>query len=62
MIKLTTSVSRKQQYIIFAVRDAAVQQPADGADRTTYQAYNVWGGKSLDVESTANRGDTGTRR
>ncbi len=48
LVKLTAAVSRKQQYIIFVVRDDArftdllMQQSV-----STYQAYNVWGGKSL---------------
>ena len=46
--KLTAVASRKQQYLIFAVRDdtraskALVIQAVN-----TYQAYNPWGGKSV---------------
>ena len=48
LAKLTAGVSRKQQYIVFAVRDDA--RPTDllmAQAVTTYQAYNPWGGKSL---------------
>jgi hypothetical protein len=54
LVKLTASVSGRQSYIIFVVRDDArhsnflVQTSV-----TTYQAYNNWGGKSLyDFNST----------
>jgi hypothetical protein len=61
LVKLTASVSGKQQYIIFAVRDDArasdllMQQSV-----ATYQAYNRWGGTSLygtiqDPGDTANK-------
>ncbi len=64
LVKLTESTGGKQQYISFTVRDD---------DRTsdlliiqtvnTYQAYNVWGGKSL-YGTITNRGDhaNGARR
>ena len=58
LAKLTAGTSGKQQYIIFAVRDDArlsdliMVQPVN-----TYQAYNVWGGKSL-YGTIASRGDT----
>ena len=61
LVKLTASVSGKQQYIIFAVRDDArasdllMQQSV-----STYQAYNVWGGKSL-YGTIADRGDTANK-
>lgn len=47
LVKLTTSDSGKQSYIIFVVRDD--DRPADLVFQlpvTTYQAYNFWGGKS----------------
>jgi hypothetical protein len=46
--KLTAGVSGAQNYIVFAVRDDA--RPSDlllVQTVNTYQAYNVWGGKSL---------------
>jgi hypothetical protein len=58
LVKLTAGTSRKQQYIIFTVRDDArasdliMMQPVN-----TYQAYNVFGGKSL-YGTIANRSDT----
>jgi regulation of enolase protein 1 (concanavalin A-like superfamily) len=58
LAKLTAGTSGKQQYIIFTVRDDArfsdliMVQPVN-----TYQAYNVWGGKSL-YGTIASRGDT----
>ena len=48
LVRLTESVTGKQSYIIFVVRedgyrhDVLFQLPV-----TTYQAYNAWGGKSL---------------
>ena len=46
--KLTSGSSRKQNYIVFVVRDDA--RPSDllfQSSVTTYQAYNDWGGRSL---------------
>jgi hypothetical protein len=61
LIKLTASTSRKQQYIIFVVRDDARFSNLLLAQAvTTYQAYNVWGGKSL-YGTIANRGDTANK-
>ncbi|WP_231510383.1 N,N-dimethylformamidase beta subunit family domain-containing protein [Fischerella sp. PCC 9605] len=48
LAKLTASVSGKQSYIIFVVRDD--RRPSDilfQSSVTTYQAYNNWGGVSL---------------
>jgi hypothetical protein len=48
LVKLTAGTSGKQSFIVFVVRD-----DARGSDLliqstvTTYQAYNLWGGKSL---------------
>src|SRR5205807_1234894 len=57
LAKLTTGVSGKQSYIIFAVRDDA--RPSSylfQSSVTTFQAYNSWGGKSLyDFSSTGGR-------
>jgi hypothetical protein len=58
LAKLTASDSGVQNYIVFAVRDdtrASDLLLAQTVD--TYQAYNVWGGKSL-YGTIANRGDT----
>jgi regulation of enolase protein 1 (concanavalin A-like superfamily) len=58
LAKLTAGTSGKQQYIVFTVRDDArasdliMVQPVN-----TYQAYNVWGGKSL-YGTIASRSDT----
>ncbi|RUR73066.1 N,N-dimethylformamidase beta subunit family domain-containing protein [Chlorogloeopsis fritschii PCC 9212] len=48
LAKLTASISGKQSYIIFVVRDD--NRPSDilfQSSVTTYQAYNNWGGMSL---------------
>ncbi|MDM9382925.1 hypothetical protein QUB80_19715 [Chlorogloeopsis sp. ULAP01] len=48
LAKLTASISGKQSYIIFVVRDDS--RPSDilfQSSVTTYQAYNNWGGMSL---------------
>ncbi|WP_430906534.1 N,N-dimethylformamidase beta subunit family domain-containing protein [Maribacter sp. 2-571] len=46
--KLTESVTQKQSYILFVVRnDAKVSDVVFQLPVTTYQAYNYWGGKSL---------------
>ena len=49
LVKLTESTGGKQQYITFTVRDD--DRPATDLlviqGVNTYQAYNVWGGKSL---------------
>ncbi len=58
LAKLTESVGRKQQFIVFTVRDDG--RPSDlimAQTVNTYQAYNVWGGKSL-YGTIANRSDT----
>jgi hypothetical protein len=58
LVKLTESVGRKQQYIVFTVRDDG--RPSDlilAQTVNTYQAYNLWGGKSL-YGTIANRSDT----
>lgn len=48
LAKLTGSVSGKQTYIIFVVRDDQRHAPLLlRASVNTYQAYNGWGGKSL---------------
>jgi len=57
VVKMTAS-SGKQQYIIFVVRDDARSSDLLLVQTvTTYQAYNVWGGKSL-YGTIANRTDT----
>jgi len=57
LTKLTGSVSGKQSYIIFVVRDdARVSNHLFQSSVTTFQAYNSWGGKSLyDFNSTGGR-------
>jgi hypothetical protein len=61
VIKLTASSSRKQQYIIFAVRDDMRASDLLMAQTVnTYQAYNVWGGKSL-YGTIASRADTANK-
>jgi hypothetical protein len=58
--KLTGS-SGKQQYIMFVVRDDARASDLLMAQTVNrYQAYNVWGGKSL-YGTIANRGDTANK-
>jgi len=58
VVKLTASASGRQQYIIFVVRDDARFSDLLMAQTVnTYQAYNVWGGKSL-YGTIANRTDT----
>lgn len=48
LAKLTAGTSGKQQYIVFVVRDDSRSTDLIMAETvTTYQAYNVWGGKSL---------------
>ncbi len=48
LAKLTAGTSGKQQYIVFVVRDDGRASDLIMAEAvTTYQAYNVWGGKSL---------------
>lgn len=48
LAKLTAGVSGRQQYIVFVMRDDARASDLILAQTvTTYQAYNVWGGKSL---------------
>ena len=57
LVKLTESVNKKQQYIVFAVRDDA--RPSNlllAQAVNTYQAYSPWGGKSL-YGTIANRSD-----
>ncbi len=57
LVKLTESVNKKQQYIVFAVRDDG--RPSDlllAQAVNTYQAYSPWGGKSL-YGTIANRSD-----
>jgi len=57
LVKLTESINKKQQYIIFAVRDDA--RPSNlllAQAVNTYQAYSLWGGKSL-YGTIANRTD-----
>jgi regulation of enolase protein 1 (concanavalin A-like superfamily) len=47
-VKLTESVTGKQSYITFTVRDDTRAADLIFVQAvTTYQAYNVWGGKSL---------------
>ena len=56
LIKLTAGSSGTQQYIVFAVRDDSRASDLLMAETVnTYQAYNVWGGKSLygTIESPA---------
>jgi hypothetical protein len=61
VIKLTASTSGKQQYIIFVVRDDTRSSDLLMAQTVnTYQAYNVWGGKSL-YGTIANRTDTANK-
>ena len=58
LVKLTAGTSGKQQYIMFAVRDDARASDLIMMQQVnTYQAYNVWGGKSL-YGTIASRGDT----
>ena len=58
LVKLTESVGRKQQYIVFTVRDDGRPSELIMAQTVnTYQAYNLWGGKSL-YGTIANRSDT----
>ena len=64
LVKLTESVGGKQQYVTFTVRDddrATDLIFVQGVN--TYQAYNVWGGKSL-YGTLTNRDDhaNGARR
>jgi len=48
LAKLTSSLSGKQSYIIFVVRDdARFSKYLFQASFTTFEAYNNWGGKSL---------------
>ena len=60
LVKLTESVGKKQQYIIFAVRDdSRASALLFTQSVNTYHAYNLWGGKSLygtlsDSDDTAN--------
>ena len=57
LVKLTESVNKKQQYIVFAVRDDARASDLLLAQAVnTYQAYSPWGGKSL-YGTIANRSD-----
>lgn len=61
LVKLTAGTTGTQQYITFAVRDE--QRYSDILmiqAVNTYQAYNVWGGKSL-YGTIANRGDTANK-
>ncbi|MEO8078131.1 MAG: N,N-dimethylformamidase beta subunit family domain-containing protein, partial [Acidobacteriota bacterium] len=58
LVKLTAATSGKQQYISFTVRDdSRVSDVILMMPVNTYQAYNVWGGKSL-YGTIASRGDT----
>lgn len=58
LVKLTAGVSGTQQYIMFVVRDdARLTDLILTQAVSTYQAYNVWGGKSL-YGTAVNRGDT----
>jgi hypothetical protein len=56
LAKLTTSISRREQYIIFVVRDDSRHSDVFfKVAFATYQAYNNWGGKSVYASnSTAN--------
>jgi hypothetical protein len=61
LVKLTESIGRKQQYIIFAVRDDGRLSDLIMAQTVnTYQAYNRWGGKSL-YGTLANPSDTANK-
>ncbi len=61
VIKLTASASGKQQYIIFVVRDDTRSSDLLMAQTVnTYQAYNIWGGKSL-YGTITNRTDTANK-
>jgi N,N-dimethylformamidase beta subunit-like protein/carbohydrate binding protein with CBM6 domain/Big-like domain-containing protein len=61
VVKLTASVSGKQQYIIFVVRDDTRASDLLMAQTVnTYHAYNPWGGKSL-YGTIANRTDTANK-
>jgi hypothetical protein len=64
LVKLTAGTSRKQNYVVFVVRDdvrftdVLMQQSV-----STYQAYNVWGGKSLygTIQSRADTANKATK-
>jgi hypothetical protein len=61
LVKLTESIGRKQQYIMFAVRDDGRFSDLIMAQTVnTYQAYNRWGGKSL-YGTLANPSDTANK-
>jgi hypothetical protein len=55
LIRLTGGISRKQNYMIFVLRDdIRLSQLYFQSSVTTFQAYNNWGGKSLyEYNSTA---------
>ncbi|HWK11624.1 MAG TPA: N,N-dimethylformamidase beta subunit family domain-containing protein, partial [Vicinamibacterales bacterium] len=58
VVKLTAGTTKKQQYVLFTVRDdTRFSDILMIQTVNTYQAYNVWGGKSL-YGTIADRDDT----
>ena len=61
LVKLTTGTTHTQQYAIFAVRDdARYSNILMIQSVNTYEAYNVWGGKSL-YGTISNSSDTANK-
>ena len=61
LVKLTTGTTLTQQYAIFVVRDDSRASDILMIESVnTYQAYNVWGGKSL-YGTLANPSDTANK-